>query len=73
MGVNASYTFNLNIYNPPRFQTKLSNTYEVNIMNKIELRLHLIEEFHPITIVHKDLPSFVTFRDRNYTVRPIKI
>jgi hypothetical protein len=45
----------------------------VNIQSKLEIAFHLIEEFHPITVLHKNLPSFVTFRYRNYTVRPIKM
>lgn len=70
MGVNSSYYFNLDVYDAPRFSEKLKNIYDVGIDNKMIVSLPIIEEFHPITIINENLPPFVSFNDRNYTVFP---
>ncbi len=51
MCVNASYKFNLDVYDKPRFKEKLT-LIEVEIGKKIEVKLPLIEEFGPMKVVH---------------------
>ncbi len=70
MGVNSSYFFNLDVYDAPRFSEKFKHFYEVGIDNKMIISLPIIEEFHPITTIHENLPRFVTFNDKNYTIFP---
>ncbi len=71
MGVNASYKFNLDVYDQPRFKEKLT-LIEVEIGKKIEVKLPLIEEFGPMKVVHnQDLPSFIKFRYPSYQINPV--
>ena len=60
MGINASYYFNLDVYDKPRF-FKDKFQYEVEIGKMKTFNLSVIEEFGPITITHENLPSFVKF------------
>ena len=51
MGVNASYSFDVVLYDKPRL-TKDLIVFEVKIGNLKQFSLPIIEEFQPITVVH---------------------
>ncbi len=51
MGVNSSFSFNLDVYDRPRLLNE-KIVYEVEIGNKKIFRLPVIEEFGPISVFH---------------------
>lgn len=70
MGVNNTYQFNLDVYDVPRFSSKILPIYEVGIGNSKIITLPVIEEFNPINVIHSSLPPFATFVPFFYTVYP---
>lgn len=60
MGVNSSFSFNLDVYDKPRL-LKDEIVYEVEIGNMKVFRLPIVEEFGPIIVKHENLPSFAKF------------
>ena len=71
MGVNNSYSFNLDVYDSPRFSSKLQPLYEVVISNELTIKLPVIEEFLPLDIINANMPSFATFKQPfSYTIYP---
>ena len=70
MGVNNTYQFNLDVYDVPRFSSKILPIYEVGIGNSKMITLPVIEEFEPINVIHSNLPPFVTFAPFFYSVQP---
>jgi hypothetical protein len=65
MGVNNSFTFNLDVYDKPRL-LKDQIVFEVEIGNMKVFNLPIVEEFGPITVTHENLPSFAKFTYPNY-------
>lgn len=65
MGVNSSFSFNLDVYDRPRLLNE-KIVYEVEIGNLKTFRLPINEEFGPISVFHLNLPSFAKFRYPNY-------
>jgi len=70
MGVNNTYQFNLDVYDVPRFSSKILPMVEVGIGNSKIITLPVIEEFNPINVIHSNLPPFATFFTFFYTVQP---
>ena len=70
MGMNNTYQFNLDVYDAPRFSSKILPIYEVGIGNSKLITLPVIEEFNPINVIHANLPPFATFIPFNYTIHP---
>ena len=70
MGLNNTYQFNLDVYDVPRFSSKILPIYEVGIGNSKIITLPVIEEFEPINVIHSNLPQFATFAPFFYTFQP---
>ena len=71
MGVNNSYSFNLDVYSSPRFSIKLQTLYEVGINNQISIKLPVVEEFLPIAVSNLNMPSFAIFKQPfSFIIKP---
>jgi hypothetical protein len=57
MGVNSSFSFNLDVYDKPRLLNE-KIVYEVEIGNMKVFKLPVVEEFGPLTMIQQNLPSF---------------
>jgi hypothetical protein len=68
MGMNNTYKFNLDIYDVPRFSSKIVSIYEMGIGQSKTITLPVIEEFLPINVVHTNLPQFATFLPFYYSI-----
>jgi hypothetical protein len=67
MGLNSSFSFNLDVYDKPRL-LKDDIVYEVDAGNMKVFRLPIVEEFGPIIVKHDNLPSFAKFIYPNYLI-----
>jgi hypothetical protein len=69
MGINASYFFDLDVFDKPRlFKDKI--LYEVEIGKMKTFKLPVIEEFGPLTVIHQNMPSFASYSYLEYKIYP---
>ena len=69
MGVNSSFSFNLDVYDKPRLLNE-KIVYEVEIGNMKVFKLPVVEEFGPITMIQQNLPPFAKFAYPEYKIYP---
>jgi hypothetical protein len=70
MGMNSSFVFNLDVYDEPRFSSKLQTVYEMGVGSKMIISLPVIPEFHPISVINNNVPEFAKLKYLNYSVNP---